>query len=320
MNIVIVLGVGRSGTSLLMQVLESMGIALPGDLISKHAANRFGSKEDQEIFNIQQNLMESLGVTPQLPLPEAWDKTRHATEAQRKLESVIQKRINENSVFAFKDPKTNSFLPIWNKVFNKLRIVPIYILTTRTFIGTASSFKRQYGSNIKDIEATWLCRNVDALFNTGLDCYVLHYEDWFDKPEETFASLRSYIESYGVATNDVDLKRILNTSSDHSSIDDINSSNTLVQRLENALQLCHGSNFDRNLLSEEVKYCKARMMEFKSWADLAVNATLRRNAHRDRLEKLQKTSLNETDRRLTHLNNELKSASKDIDRICKLDL
>lgn len=317
MNVVIVLGVGRSGTSLLMQVLEGMGIAIPGNLISKHAANRFGSKEDQEIFDIQQDLMEALGVTPQLPLPEDWSKTRHSIEAQRKLELVIQKRINENSVFAFKDPKTNSFLPVWNKVFNKLRIVPIYILTTRAFVGTASSFKRQYGSNIKNIEATWLCRNVDALFNTGLDCYILHYEDWFEKPTQTLESLRDYIESYGVSTEDVDLQSILNSNSDHSSVDAITSDNTLVQRLENALHLCHGSNFDKNLLSDEVKYCKERMMELRSWADLAISATLRRNAHRERLEKFKTTKSNEINSRLLHLKNELGSIGKDIDRLLK---
>ena len=57
-TIVLCVGMHRSGTSLTASLLQSLGVALPGELISADAANRSGYFENRLIQNESSKLIE----------------------------------------------------------------------------------------------------------------------------------------------------------------------------------------------------------------------------------------------------------------------
>lgn len=68
-KVVVVLSPGRSGTSLLMQVLAGLGMKLSENLIGPHHENPDGFFEDAEIVELHKQLFADLGAKPIYPLP-----------------------------------------------------------------------------------------------------------------------------------------------------------------------------------------------------------------------------------------------------------
>jgi hypothetical protein len=84
--IVVVLGSGRSGTSLLMQVLASLGMRVSAELIEARRDNPQGFFEDAPIVRAQADLLRGLNAWPFHPLPDDWldaPATASAAEALR---------------------------------------------------------------------------------------------------------------------------------------------------------------------------------------------------------------------------------------------
>lgn len=306
-----------------MQVLEGLGIPTSIDMIPKHAANKYGSKEDKEIFRIQTELQRELGSLPQLPLPEGWLNHPKTRDARNKLVGLIKNYSKTHKVFAFKDPKTNSFLPLWNQIFNQLRVVPVYIYASREYSATAASFKRQYNTSERDIEATWLCRTLDGLHNCGLDCHIVHYEDWLTKPDDTLSSFQSYLESFGIKTSSVDIATMLDVNANHVVTDKIKTSNQLINDIESALSECRGSSFNRQALAEIIAHGRRKIKDFESWSSLAHQSIQAKNKLAKQVDVLQnrvrELEINERKvKEFARLDEELKESLGDLERITLL--
>src|SRR5690349_13108524 len=76
-QIVVVLGMPRSGTSLLTNLLQKLGIDLGDKLAAADANNPTGYWEHEEICQTQEDLLRQLGrrwidPTGTLPLPSGW--------------------------------------------------------------------------------------------------------------------------------------------------------------------------------------------------------------------------------------------------------
>ena len=71
-RVVVVLGAGRSGTSLMMQILVAMGMQVSKNLIPANISNPEGFFEDADIKEIHAGLISSLGSFAYIPLLDDW--------------------------------------------------------------------------------------------------------------------------------------------------------------------------------------------------------------------------------------------------------
>ena len=62
-SLVLVLGMGRSGTSLLTGLLSLCGAGLPDDLLAPDAANTKGYFEPVDVLGINERFLKSLGTS-----------------------------------------------------------------------------------------------------------------------------------------------------------------------------------------------------------------------------------------------------------------
>lgn len=204
-NVIVVLGVGRSGTSLAMQALESMGMRVSKKVIPANVSNPKGFYEDADIVEIHKILLNALAPTPAMPLREGWENAPITQKKQQALKEHVERHVEAGpGIWGFKDPRTATFLPIWIRIFNQLKIVPRFVLAMRGPEAIIQSLSQQYGNDQAFAELVFLLRTLDALYHTGGNCHVLQYEQWFSAPQETMKSLRSFAFGKAVSPGQID--------------------------------------------------------------------------------------------------------------------
>lgn len=267
-KVIVVLGSGRSGTSLLMQILHAFGMHVSENCIKSSVANPLGPFEDKEIFDLHSALIHELGVNASIPMPDGWLQDNATLRAANQLEALLQSRLeNVNGLFGFKDPKTSMLLPLWVRVFNKLKLIPIYVLAVRDPSATVASFMMQYSQPACMVELVWLARMAETLESSAADCFVVHYEDWFTAPQQLAQDLLNYT-GLGQYFED-DLTELLGSyvkqNLNRARINSYQVQNAYVLNLYEVLKQCHGADFDRGRLMAAVKECKQAMDGFKGW-------------------------------------------------------
>lgn len=254
--VIVILGSGRSGTSLLMQMLGAMGMGLSADMIAARRDNPQGFFEDASIVKIQADLLRALGAWPYHPLPADWLARPQTAAAGEQLRAVLRGHMARPGVWGFKDPRTASFLPLWQGLFAAEGITPKYILALREPGKVIRSFMQAYGTPEDVAEAVWLRRTCDALWHTRADCHVVHYEDWFSRPAEV---ARGLTRCTGLAElDDGALRAIVKPDLDRSGGARYAMGNAAARTLHALLETCRGDAFNRESLLEAVAACRTQ--------------------------------------------------------------
>lgn len=192
-GIAVVLGSGRSGTSLLMQVLAALGMRVSDTLIPARPDNPRGFFEDAAIVRIQADLLRALGAWPYHPLPADWQDRPATATAREALAGLLQQRLAADGLWGFKDPRTAAFLPLWQGLFVELGVTPKYILALRQPGPVLRSFMQAYDTPAEVAEAVWLRRTCAALVHTRGACHIVHYDDWFSRPTKVAEDLAGFL-------------------------------------------------------------------------------------------------------------------------------
>lgn len=275
-QVVVVLGSGRSGTSLLMQVLVKMGMQVSEHLIPANASNPEGFFEDAELTDRHAELIANLGSFGNLPLPDDWLTQQAAKTAVTELKQLLEARLSRTqaAVFGMKDPRISMLLPLWLRIFNRLRVVPRFVLSVRAPHHVVASMVRQYDVQWEVAELGWLTRTLESLEQTAADCFIAHYERWFTDTDAFAEGLLSFTGLDRTLTDDRSamLSQVIKPNLNHAKPDAGAIQNPFVKKLYAALQDCQGADFDRDTLLAVVAECRAAMDGFKGWRLLADQA------------------------------------------------
>jgi hypothetical protein len=286
-RVIVVLSPGRSGTSLLMKALGAMGMRLSENMIPGSVGNPEGFFEDVDIVEVHKELLQNLNTHPVLPLPDGWFESESTKKAKPKLKKILEDRLQEsNTIWGFKDPRTASFLPLWNRILSAPGTVPVFILAVRDPAVVATSLKHQVNREEVITELQWLQRTTDALYHTSADCFIVHYEDWFTRPFELAQGLLEYtgLHQYFSGDLEVALKDVIKPNLNRSIYDDYKVQNEYVIKLYEVLKDCREAKFDRQKLMAEVKKSRRAINGFKGWY-------LQERKKHDQLSKVLKRDL-----------------------------
>lgn len=204
-NVIVVIGMHRSGTSLLSRVLASAGIPLGDNLRNEYNDdNTEGYWEHAEIVGIQNDLVHYLGCDwngkyAGKPLPTNWLSFSETIKTKNKLKSIVEKEIAKSNLWAFKDPRTCRFLPIWKSIFEELAINPSYILAIRNPASSIASLVKRDSIDYTLAENIWKITNKEILENINTK-HIIDYDDWFLNVNNTIVLnnfLRTFNKSVG---------------------------------------------------------------------------------------------------------------------------
>ena len=163
MRNVIVLGSGRSGTSMVTGTLAKSGYFMGDYLWQAREANPKGFFEDREINSINEDILEPIipkrlkirGIA-RLGIPQRFFFRHHPIKSQmwlaniplrakiRTSEEIVQriKKIVERKPYCLKDPRFSYTLPIWKPYFENT----VYVCVFRDPASTATSILKECSS------------------------------------------------------------------------------------------------------------------------------------------------------------------------------
>jgi hypothetical protein len=173
--IVVVLGMHRTGSSVITRGLQALGLDL-GDHLMPPAVgdNARGFFEDLDIYSFNERVLQKA--------QSAWDKVSplrpedltgpaYASERQE-ARALLAAKIG-NRTFAFKDPRTALLLPLWQCVFSDLGLDDRYVVTVRNPMESALSLKKRDGFPIAKGILLWITHVAEALRHTSGKVRVL---------------------------------------------------------------------------------------------------------------------------------------------------
>jgi len=194
-RVVVVLGMHRSGTSLLAAILSALGVDLGDRLLRAPVPdNAMGYWEHEGIVAAQEAILAALGRDwhlPQgtLPFPPGWPARDDVRAERARLRAIL---VTETAragpgggaaPWGFKDPRTMRLLPLWRDLFAELGLRPAYVLAIRHPSAVAGSLASRDAMPPARAELLWLQHTLDALAECGSDlAAVVPYDRWFDDP------------------------------------------------------------------------------------------------------------------------------------------
>ncbi|HLK12695.1 MAG TPA: hypothetical protein VKW76_15075 [Candidatus Binatia bacterium] len=200
-RVVVVLGMHRSGTSLLASIAHALGVALGTNLLAADEHNPAGYWEQKDIFETQEAILDRMGRTwwgprGSLRYPPRWWERPEVAGLVSRLADIVRREIDAtDGVWGFKDPRTSRLLPMWEHIFASLGVEPCYVLAVRAPGAVARSVcRRVVGATPARAELLWLLHNLDAIRDThGMLRAVIDYDRWFTHPMEQGRALAAAI-------------------------------------------------------------------------------------------------------------------------------
>jgi hypothetical protein len=210
-----ILGMHRSGTSVLSRTVNLLGASLGKEkyMMQPTESNPEGYWEHTKIVEIHEKILMSYlkDWDTEEVLPSKWWRTKNIRKYKEELKRLIYKEFKDQSIWAWKDPRTNILLPLWVDILNELKIEVNYLIVLRHPLDVASSLeKRDKLAREKSLNI-WYLNTLSAIYWTqGTKRVFIQYdqilENWQDQvnnlvgsfgfphpDEETYDKIKMFI-------------------------------------------------------------------------------------------------------------------------------
>lgn len=160
-RLVLVVGIGRSGTSLFAGILSQLGFRVPQPEVKADDTNPRGFNEPRWVVDFHTRLMRARRVTVFDSRPAAWEITTNAVEdeaAFRDLRSWLNVQFVGADSVVVKDPRIAWFLPLWLRCADDLGVEASFATLLRQPPEVVRSAREWYGTWQADASraAAWL--------------------------------------------------------------------------------------------------------------------------------------------------------------------
>ncbi|HEX7422078.1 MAG TPA: sulfotransferase, partial [Thermoanaerobaculia bacterium] len=235
-----VVGMHRSGTSLVARLLSAMGCYAgeEHDLPPPDIFNPTGYWEHRDVWALDEAILAALDASWLEParadLARLDDKTRKEFVERAR---AIVRRLDENGTWMVKDPRLALVFPIWREAMK----APICVLVWREPAGVAASLAHRDGLSHGLGLALWeeYTRAMLAT-TTGLTRVCVSYDDLLANPIEGAAKIYRALVAAGAADlrlpSDDELRTVIDPALDHRGDNDEQTLNGAQSALRDALR------------------------------------------------------------------------------------
>ncbi len=168
-TIIVVLGMHRSGTSVLAGILSRLGINAGDNCIPGDSSNPRGYFEDKAIQDVNNRLLAAMGSNwdtlglNRAAFPDGPDFAAIFPDACE----LVCACLDKTDTWFFKDPRTCRLLPFWQKVFRHLNLRDAYLISLRNPVSVAESLKRRNDTPRVSAQLLWLEHIMPAIQETN---------------------------------------------------------------------------------------------------------------------------------------------------------
>lgn len=190
---VVVLGMHRSGTSVITRSLEACSVFLGDKLISGEKDNEKGFFEDAEINRLNEQFLAQLGGTWCSIFLAPADESLISEYIEKNL-TVLSSRFSSNPLWAIKEPRITRLPFLWDRVLQALDSDVKYILANRHPFSVADSLKKR--NELPRLHALVIWMIHQALGMSTLVKYgglVVDYDIFMDNPAHELQRISNFI-------------------------------------------------------------------------------------------------------------------------------
>ncbi len=205
-TVVCVLGMHRSGTSVVAAMLERFGIYLgaPHLWLTPLPENPLGYWEHRGIKALNEELLHRLGGSWHTlpPLPSGWADAPALADLRERARALLAADFGAHLRWGWKDPRACVLLPFWAPLLPPMR----YVLCVRHPHDVARSLAARDDLPFDHAQQLWLAHHAAALAHTqAAPRVIVHYEALFTAPGSVAASLATLLDHKGPLPDLADL-------------------------------------------------------------------------------------------------------------------
>src|SRR6266545_6854697 len=179
-KLIVVLGMHRSGTSVVSRALQVMGVTLGNNLMPPVPGdNDTGFWEDLDIYSLNMEMLNSLNRDWHFltPIQPADVNSLHNSGYLARALKLLQDKMSGIQVFGFKDPRVTKLLPFWKEVFIQSQLKVSYVITLRHPLSVCRSLAKRNGFDVEKSALLWLEHVISSLDGTvGENRIVVDYD------------------------------------------------------------------------------------------------------------------------------------------------
>ena len=192
--IVTVLGMHRSGTSLVTRLLNLMGVFLGSadDLIPADRHNERGYWEHTAIVSLNDEILHRCGGNWHQPprFVDGWAFDPDLASLRQSARSFVVGTFENQRIWGWKDPRTCLTLPFWQTV-----VLPTHIvICLRNPLEVVHSIQKSHNLMFDHVSRLWLTYVSSSFrYSQGVNRFVLFYEDLMQNPQRYITRLAHFI-------------------------------------------------------------------------------------------------------------------------------
>lgn len=196
-NLIVVLGMHRSGTSALAGMLSSFDLDLGSSLIRPSAHNPKGYFENTRVVAASDELLKTMEVSwadaYRIPfdLPDLY---RIPDPVQQEILQMLSMEFVSDTTVLIKDPRMCTLLPVWKRIFKEMGWKTHYLIIWRDPAEVAESLKTRDMIPHSRSGKLWLYYNLCAeLYTRGEDRCFISFSEMLDSPGMVLTRIRSFL-------------------------------------------------------------------------------------------------------------------------------
>jgi len=217
-TVVCVLGMHRSGTSMVMRILDICGVHIgeESDLYQDYTGNKMGHWESLEVLNINRKILKIFKGSYENPpkFPAKWEESSKLKDIRKRAREFVKKMDSKNTIWGFKEPRTCLTLPFWKKIMPHM----VYIVPIRHPLEVALSLKKRNKFPLRKGFLLWINYWMHIVKNTeGETRYFTLFEDYFKDWKGELGKLLKFINHPGISSKgkEKEIKDFINPSMFH---------------------------------------------------------------------------------------------------------
>ncbi|CAM3076238.1 sulfotransferase family protein [Lactiplantibacillus plajomi] len=191
---VLVLGSGRSGTSVMTKSLNLMGVSLGTDhlLAPSKRINPKGYFENKDVIKIHKSLGSKIRYRP--ATVGYYDQPQVKRDRQR-LTTYLRGAFQKQDNLLIKDPRMNDYIQLWQHVLADIHVTPVEVILIRNPLDVVSSNERAWHRDNTLAMRQWQVRTLLSLKDTQPQSRILvTYEDLFGNTLATLKRIASQFD------------------------------------------------------------------------------------------------------------------------------
>ncbi|MFA5993662.1 MAG: hypothetical protein WC823_01755 [Parcubacteria group bacterium] len=154
-KVICVLGMHRSGTSMLMRLLNICGVYVGDEknLIGASSGNERGHWENSEVLDINEEILRIFNGSWDNPpqFPDKWEDDLRLGNLKERAKNFVNKMNERADVWGFKEPRTCLTLLFWKKIIPNM----VFVIPIRNSMEVAMSLNKRDGMLIEKGLKLW---------------------------------------------------------------------------------------------------------------------------------------------------------------------